>query len=196
MLKTKVILSSVTNLSDARYAAGMGVNYVGFSINPADARYLTVEQAKNISTWLSGVSIIGEVGSSPTNEMEAYGLSHFQTDNVSAIDDLREPILTLDINTTNSEQIISIIDKHSAGVDFFILNIEANQLSALHSQLEKLCATHRIFISTEFDTKNLAFVLSNIKPAGIVLFGSNEEKPGLSSYDGIADILEQLEEDC
>jgi len=195
MLQTKVILSRVTNLSDARYASGMGVDYIGFSINPENSQYVTSEQAKTISDWLSGVSIIADVGDSVTNDMADYAASYIQTNDASIINDLGEPILTLDVNKGNIDEVINSLATYFADVSFFILIVETKLLSSIQPQLKELCSKYPIYISTEFDSENLAYVLSDIKPTGIVLYGSVEEKPGFSSYDGIADILEQLEVD-
>ena len=195
MLQTKVILSRVTNLSDARYASGMGVDYIGFSINPENSQYVTIEQAKTISDWLSGVSIIADIGDSVTTDMAEYAAAYIQTSNTSLINELDEPILALDVNDVNINDVINTMATSSANVSFFILNVESELMSALQPQLKELCRKYPIYISAEFDSQNLAFVLSDIKPTGIVLLGSIEEKPGFSSYDGIADILEQLEED-
>ena len=193
MLQTKVILSRVTNLSDARYASGMGVDYIGFSINPENSQYVTIEQAKTISDWLSGVSIIADIGDYVITDMAEYAAAYIQTSNASLINELDEPILALDINDVNINDVINTMATSSANVSFFILNVESELMSALQPQLKELCRKYPIYISAEFDSQNLAFVLSDIKPTGIVLLGSIEEKPGFSSYDGIADILEQLE---
>lgn len=193
MLQTKVILSRVTNLSDARYASGMGVDYIGFSINPENSQYVTIEQAKTISDWLSGVSIIADIGDSVTTDMAEYAAAYIQTSNTSLINELDEPILALDVNDVNINDVINTMATSSANVSFFILNVESELMSALQPQLKELCRRYPIYISAEFDSQNLAFVLRDIKPTGIVLLGSIEEKPGFSSYDGIADILEQLE---
>ena len=193
MLQTKVILSRVTNLSDARYASGMGVDYIGFSINPENSQYVTIEQAKTISDWLSGVSIIADIGDYVITDMAEYAAAYIQTSNASLINELDEPILAIDINDVNINDVINTMATSSANVSFFILNVESELMSALQPQLKELCRKYPIYISAEFDSQNLAFVLSDIKPTGIVLLGSIEEKPGFSSYDGIADILEQLE---
>ena len=195
MLKTNVILSRGTNLSDARYAAGMGVNYIGFSINPENAEYVTVDQVKTISDWLSGVSFIGDVGDSLMSNVEEYGSTYIQISNALLIDDLDEPILSLDLTTDNKSEVINTLQTYSASVLFFIVNVDAEAFSSLQPQLKELCNNYQIYISTEFDSQKLALVLSEIKPTGIVLYGSNEEKPGFSNYDGIAEILEQLDEE-
>jgi phosphoribosylanthranilate isomerase len=195
MLKTKVILSHVTNLSDARYASGMGVNYIGFSINPENSQFVTAEEAKSISGWLSGVSIIGEIGSTLPADLKDYAATYVQTSNVLLVDTLTEPILALDVNPVNISEVIGSLNKYSDRVGLFVLNVEAEQLPDLQPQLSEFCSKYPVYISTEFDDKKLAYVLDEINPTGIVLYGSDEEKPGLSSYDGIADILELLEED-
>jgi hypothetical protein len=171
----------------------MGVDYIGFSINPENSQYVTIEQAKTISDWLSGVIIIADIGDSVTTDMAEYAASYIQTSNASLIHELDEPILALDVNDVNINDVFNTLASSSANVSSFIINVEADLMSALQPQLKELCRKYPIYISAEFDSQNLAFVLSDIKPTGIVLFGSIEEKPGLSSYDGIADILEQLE---
>ena len=193
MLQTKVILSRVTNLSDARYASGMGVDYIGFSINPKNSQYVTIEQAETISDWLSGVSIIADIGDSVTTDIAEYAAAYIQTSNASLINELDVPILALDVNDVNINDVINTMATSSADVSFFILNVESELMSVLQPQLKELCRKYPIYISAELDSQNLAFVLRDIKPTGIVLMGSTEEKPGFSSYDGIADILEQLE---
>jgi phosphoribosylanthranilate isomerase len=195
MLRTKVILSHVTNLSDARYAAGMGVNYIGFTVDPENRQYVTAIEAKAINDWLSGISIIAETGNTLFVDLQDYAYSFVQTSNTSLVAELDKPILQLDLNEINSTEVADILSTHAAGVSFFILSVDAEDLNTLQSQLLKLCADHPIYIATEFDSSNLEEVVETIMPTGIVLYGSDEEKPGLSSYDGIADILEQLEVD-
>ena len=195
MLKTKVILSSVTNLSDARYASGMGVDYIGFAINPASDQYVTAEEAKSIKDWLSGVSIIGDIGDALPEDMSDYASTYSQTNNISLVDKLDWPILKLEITIENIADLTAILNANTKSVNFFILSVDAEQLSSLQPQLKDICSNYPIYISTKYDDQNLSFVLAEINPTGIVLYGSKEIKPGLSSYDGIADILEQLEED-
>jgi len=171
----------------------MGVDYIGFSINPKNSQYVTIEQAETISDWLSGVSIIADIGDSVTTDIAEYAAAYIQTSNASLINELDVPILALDVNDVNINDVINTMATSSADVSFFILNVESELMSVLQPQLKELCRKYPIYISAELDSQNLAFVLRDIKPTGIVLMGSTEEKPGFSSYDGIADILEQLE---
>ena len=59
MLKTFVIVGEISNLSDARYCAGMGVDVLGFNINPVEETCVAPETLNEISGWVAGVAIHG-----------------------------------------------------------------------------------------------------------------------------------------
>ncbi|MEN8250903.1 MAG: hypothetical protein ABFS32_18365 [Bacteroidota bacterium] len=195
MLRTKVILSEVTNLSDARYASGMGVDYIGFSANPANNTYLAIDKIKEIATWLSGVMFIGNIGESIPENFEQDNFELIQTSNPPLINSFKNPVLLLDATKEEISEIEEAIINNSSAVSFFIIKISAETLKKNETQLKELCRAHSIFISTDFDETNVTSILDDLNPEGIVLYGSSEDKPGLSSYEGIADILENLETD-
>ena len=63
--KPLIYVSRITNLSDARYCAGMGVDMIGFVIDPIDADYVSPSLYQEIIGWISGpkkVIQIPEVG--------------------------------------------------------------------------------------------------------------------------------------
>ncbi len=187
MLKTRVILSEVVNLSDARYAAGMGVDYIGFAINPASNRLVTAAQAGAISEWLSGVEIIGDIGDTRPANLSEYRLDLIQTNNEGLLADLKAGILAVDVKDATER----LLARYKEQVVFFVLYSANPEADKQH--LASLCRQFPVFLATEFTAERLEVVLNAIQPAGIVLRGSEEEKPGLSNYDGIADILELLE---
>jgi len=59
-LKTKVKISQVTNLSDARYCAGMGVHYLGFNFVAGHEFYVQPEHFMEIRSWITGPELVGE----------------------------------------------------------------------------------------------------------------------------------------
>ena len=54
-------INAVTNLSDARYCAGMGVAFLGFCLDKSDPSYISPEQFKKITGWIQGVALVGEL---------------------------------------------------------------------------------------------------------------------------------------
>lgn len=195
MLKTKVILSNVTNLSDARYASGMGVDYIGFNINPENDQYVTPEQVKMITEWLSGVSIIGNIENLEEYNPDEYNTRFLQSNNRSIVEQADNSIFTLDFNIDDQARIHQILSELKDKVAFFVLNVEEAVLVSHTNVLTTMCKVFNIFISTNYVDKIIDLTLNEIEPMGIVIYGSKEEQPGLSSYDGIADILEQIEID-
>ena len=195
MLKTKVILSNVTNLSDARYASGMGVDYISFNINPENDQYVTSEQVKMITEWLSGVSIIGNIENLKEYNPDEYNTRFLQSNNRSIVEQADNSIFTLDFNIDDQARIHQILSELKDKVAFFVLNVEEAVLVSHTNVLTTMCKVFNIFISTNYVDKIIDLTLNEIEPMGIVIYGSKEEQPGLSSYDGIADILEQIEID-
>ncbi len=57
-LKLKVKVGGITNLSEARYCAGMGCDYLGF---PVGGQGLSVEEFKDIAGWVSGPTLVLEL---------------------------------------------------------------------------------------------------------------------------------------
>ncbi len=61
----KIKFSSITHLSDARYAAGAWADYIGFCFDPTSNKYIEPAKAKAIIEWLSGCNIVAEFGNQP-----------------------------------------------------------------------------------------------------------------------------------
>lgn len=193
MLKTKVLLSSVTNLSDARYAAGMGVDYIGFSLNPDNPHFVTSEDVNTIGNWLSGVSLVGELDSGLENYGD-YNIDYLLIKNQQLVGEFDEPILVFDVDPSTIDEVEANLNLNGEQLAFVVLKFKARDWHMLNTKLATWCAAHRCFLATDFNAVDLDELLS-IQAEGIVLYGSDETKPGLSSYEGIADILEQLELD-
>ena len=74
MYSSPVFFLSVNNLTVARYAAAMMVDYIGFCFDPSDEKFITVAKAKEIMGWLSGVQFVGEFRNKPLDEVLAIAL--------------------------------------------------------------------------------------------------------------------------
>lgn len=54
MLKTKVLVTDVNNLTDARYFAAWIVDWMSFNLDPERAQVLSIEQIIEIKNWVEG----------------------------------------------------------------------------------------------------------------------------------------------
>ena len=195
-LKTLVKVGNISNLSDARYCAGMGVEMLGFTVIEGRENFIPSKSYQEIRGWVSGPSVVAEV----------YGL-HAET-NITAIrndyspdflelsvDDLpnlSDKTLPLILLTTEDSLTKNLIQLNSIKerIAFLILEESNNTWSFI----EKTAAIFPVLVALE-SSLNLPGVLEKTNLKGIVLNGSQELKPGLKDYDQLAEVLEQLDTD-
>lgn len=193
-LKLSVKIGDVTNLSDARYAAGMGVDFIGFNIDANSENGVTPKAFKEIVNWISGVGIIGEIGAQLPDNQEEYPPYLIETNNPAIITPTTDFIFRINARELSLPAIEKLM-LDNKGAFFFVLELNKNQIEADFSSYAKLCALHPIYINTDFTEQLLEKVVSTINPKGIEIKGSLEDQPGFKDYDGIADVLEWLEEE-
>src|SRR5882672_2338725 len=81
MLITKVKVSNVTNLSEARYCAGMGVDFLSFPISSIDPKTY-----QEITGWVAGPKFGIEVSSESISSVLQYK-ADFIDANITQIDE-------------------------------------------------------------------------------------------------------------
>jgi phosphoribosylanthranilate isomerase len=64
--------SSITNLSDARYAAGAWADFIGFCFDPSLPEYIEPQKAKEITGWINGPVFTGEFGQQPIEWIQDF----------------------------------------------------------------------------------------------------------------------------
>jgi phosphoribosylanthranilate isomerase len=195
MLKLRVKLGQVSNLSDARYAAGMGVEAIGFNIDKDNPNYLDAKMVTEIMQWVSGVKIVVETGGALPDGLEEYKFDYVEVRHPDLLDDQAQYILKITVNKDNLYELESILAANANKVIYFVLIIAPPELAELGQELKVLAQTFPLFISSDFSPESLYYVLEVVQPEGIELKGGKEDKPGFKDYSGIADILELLEQD-
>ncbi|MGC3946998.1 MAG: hypothetical protein QM762_21190 [Chryseolinea sp.] len=180
-LKTLVKVGSLTNLSDARYCAGMDVQLLGFQAIPDRPGHITAARYQEIRGWISGPSIVAELHGAQSRE---------QVDSI--VEGFRPDYLELGIAEVPYAAHLSLP---------FILRLAPEDLYAPINPAYVLVNADdprsfdaprivQVFSQTEAET-----VLGFEDVGGIALLGSEEVSPGLKTYDTLAPILEMLETD-
>ncbi len=206
MLTRTVKISNVTNLSDARYCAGMGVEMLGFSIDENSANYISPKKFEDICSWLSGVTLVAETAH--TNpEIILETLSHYpvhaiQVESPDLLNYLHGEaalplILRISVDTYEAGEIDSILSRYGDDVSHFLLESDKDaELSDEWLQvLGKLSAEYSLLIGFGLDHEFSVSALTELFPSiGIALRGSEEIRPGFKDFGSMMDILEALEE--
>ncbi len=197
-LKVAVKVSNVTNLSDARYCAGMGADLIGFPIDDPLNDDL-IAKYKAIIGWLSGVEIVGEFASAdPELIQKADDLLNLNIIEIVADEHTLLPKLTKTVmlklyaDQLSAAAITSIIEKFANDVDWFDIDVKSNA-DISSDFITTLPHKDKIFISFGFNANNLDNFLNKTNCKGLGLKGGEEVKVGLKDFEELADILEKLE---
>ncbi len=178
-LKTNVLVTNITNLSEARYCAGMGVQFLAF-----DPTVVNTQTYKDITGWLQGPKFGIDVSGATQLPSDLNEFAHDFI--IVRFDQLHE--LPSSYNgelfvKVSSEEIGRVKSRFS--IRFFILvGWSKNELSlAPVNSIVPLASGESIDDLIEFSL------------AGFMLNGVAESKPGLVDYEELSVVLEKLEED-
>jgi phosphoribosylanthranilate isomerase len=197
-----VLISRVSNLSDARYCAGMMVDALSFNLNPSKPDYVSPTQYEDITQWVVGPKMIGELSGIQEGLLQQipneYALDSVLIDDPKKIDLVKtlgyEVIVRLNIDEIGSTtDLTHTIDSLHNQVSKLIIHSNQKNFKQIDDQFERFETTIPLIRSFGIDNNSIQ-TLPNFWD-GIELFGHAEERPGFHDYGAIMDILEYLEEE-
>jgi phosphoribosylanthranilate isomerase len=197
---TKIKLGSVNNLSDARYAAAAGIDYIGFCFDPLQLPYIAPIKAKEIIDWITGSYVVGEFGEQSLQEIadicELLDIDVIEVENRLYPDDLKslqKPIIKkLDIEKYSEEELKNELNAYALVADAFHFYVGSHNPDFDTTHALKLANDYRIIWGLDTHTGDIKNWVQSQHPFGINIIGGEEERPGIKDFDQIADILEQL----
>lgn len=202
-LKTEVKVGNISNLSDARYCAGMGVQYLGFSMDHNSEHFVDQNTLKTIKEWIVGPKIVGEFSrldltnhDYPSSGEELDCIEISDADSIETAEITGLPVIfKLDITNIGSvPELKGILDNLKDKVQFFLIEglpgPEIKKTDILY-----LASLYKIMIGFEMDQQSIHSWIDETDIFGISLKGGMEIKPGFKDYDELADILEEIEID-
>lgn len=184
-LKTKVIVGNITNLSEARYCAGMGVDFLAFPSHRIDPKTF-----QEITGWVSGPAHILDLTESEVipDELASYSADYVLV-NIQQLNKISDPIqypLIVFLKDL-SEWLILKSEILSRKIPLSYLIIESKNMVAI----DQLNTGFSVFV--RYDRQHTIEAILESGMGGVMLLGSDEEKPGLKDYSELSEILEALE---
>ena len=198
MLRTLIKVSNISNLSDARYCAGMGVEMLGFSMDE-----LSFEKFKEMRGWLAGVKVVGETDSQDILKIielnEIYKPDYVQVSDfqhITEIQKIGKPIiLKVDFATAN---LPALFQTMKGSVEYFLLE-NSDDFGvideAVLSQLDAWSFQFPLILGFGIKESNANDLLEQTQLSGFALRGNDEIRPGLGDSEELMNILEILETD-
>ena len=204
-LKSFVKISGINNLSDARYCAGMTVDILGFSFEPAHPDYIDPNKFTAITEWLSGVAFCAEFEMADAEQirdtLEQYPeIDYLQITNpdyLPALKLLQKPII-LRLSTslmTDWVRLEQLLEKSTSDVTFFLFERDTSREIASVKDVLNIAEDYPVLLGFGLEEDNVQKLLEQGDLKGIALRGGDEIKTGYKDFDELADILEAIEID-
>ena len=192
MLKTKIISSSITNLTDARYFSAWDVMGLGFDLNEGSSHFIPPNELLSIREWVSGPKIIGEFsGLQSQSEIEetigVLNLDMVQLGTFApseyhfSVPVLREVLIQNGASNVEADLLILKSEQANQTIEEIIKSVKVMNL------------TVPAYLDFNINANDISAILNSKLFEGIILRGGEEEKIGFKSYDEIDEILERLE---
>lgn len=194
MLKTQVKVSSIANLSDARYCAGMGVEWLGFPLQE-----ITIERFTEIRNWLAGVQIVGEFTKATADQIReavaTYKPDVIEIDSsvsLVAIQSIGIPkILRVNIDRDNLPAIFAASAPYVS--HFLVVGDSVDSLTGMEASVEIWSAQYPIILGLDIPEGDLDEWVEQSSIHGIGLVAGEEDRPGFRDFTDLMTILEKLE---
>lgn len=197
-LRYFVHVSSVSNLSDARYCSGMMVDSLGYNLDENSESRISYKTANEISKWVNGVKFVAEFNNSSSKYINKILDNSFfdsiEIDFKKSISDLKFDPQNIIIKITEPNSIDHKINNYLKSNFPLTQTIVVDNISSSSiNKLEVLDKRFMIIVNPFDKLENMLKILDKYK-YGILLKGSNEIRPGFKDYDTISDILESIED--
>ena len=199
-LKTFVKISNVSNLSDARYCAGMMVDVIGFNIDPSTDSFIGESDFSEITEWVAGVEFAGEFHLADEAQIreavKKYPVDYIEIANLDLVEKvglLGKPLIVrLSINTEDElnklKSTLSYLDELAKMV--LLKSDNESLFEEIDAQIGYYNGNLKLLKGFNTTTTN-----DLAKFPGIELEATAEERPGFKDYGDIMDVLEEIEED-
>jgi len=176
VLNRKILVQNITNLTDARYFAAWGVDYLSFNMNQDSEYYLPGEKISEIIEWVEGPAslieanaleflegIDGHILSSMYSSLPLNKEAFFRVPLTEVEKGLPSGNYITKVSTTEDITRLTAVTNHAEGCNIYI----------------DIC---------DYDLQHLDSLPSN----GLVIQGGEEEKVGVKSYDELDKLYDWL----
>jgi phosphoribosylanthranilate isomerase len=193
-LITKVKAGSVSSLSDARYFAGMGVDWLGFDVDSDSAHYVSPELYQSMAGWVTGPKRVVELPA--LNKVDLKKILEIYSPDALEVDTLQ--LQALKANTNVPIFVRVDLDKAQISPESLIVAdliiVSTAQPLQKKEIITSISKVADVFLSIESNDRDAKSLLTMLPLGGICLKGSPETKVGLKDYN-FADLLESLDAD-
>lgn len=205
---TKVKISGITRLDDARFCAAAGADFLGFVQHEASPRYVRPDVAREIVDWIAGPTPVGVFVDASADDVNATcaraGFRMAQLDGheppevCAAID---VPIIKAVrvAHDASAEHVRAMVEPYLGVVDFVLLDTFHTSLLGGTGEsfnwrvARDLGAEVDLFLAGGISAANVAEAVATMRPYAVDLSSSVESAPGVLDLDTLAAFFDAVE---
>jgi phosphoribosylanthranilate isomerase len=181
----KIFAADVGNLSDARYFAALGADFLSFDLSPFSEEKW--QKAMAMAEWIDGPKLV--IPLSLTEKMNHVGNYALLFDTP----DQKAPFPNTDVFfTITLDSLSDNLPANSFTNGSLIVSGNVEDLEQKGAALKNICLRMPVYLDLSTRTENLTDLIIDLKPEGVVVRGGQEEKPGFKSFDELDTLFDQL----
>lgn len=194
VMKKKLLITGVSNLTDARYFAAVDADYIGFKINSFDDKYINEVSISEIMNWVEGPSLAVETSVQVEQDLESLGELEPSLVIIPPFGEFEAPksMMTMRVHLANQNLVLDNNANYHM-VDFYAESVRLTD--EWISKIEELASSHTVFVKPLPLVEEVEKLLKIDSIEGVVLMGSEEEEVGLKSFEEVDDIIDLLVEE-
>ena len=177
MIENKLIAQNITNLTDARYFAAWGVDYISFNTQSGSEFEISLEDIKEIADWIEGPKVLIESNSLEFDEIaDGYILDNIYSS---------LPISKESFFRTSLEE----VQKSLPAGNYIIKLNSTEELETVRSLNEGVISNINLYL----DISDIKLTeKASLGHHGLVIQGGEEEKAGVKSFDELDELYDIL----
>ena len=194
-----VKMNHVAHLSDARYGAGMGVQWLGVQCSPGDC-YLSSDAFSAIATWVVGPEFVAEITALSVLEARDwlqtrytdYGISTVEISDARLLADLPAEIpffYRQKLQTAEDLQEVAALPRTPQQ---YVLSLDETW-PKLRTEVLQFARTHSVLLHAPLSLSEITALRGKV--AGLALDSTPEPRSGWQDYGFLAEVLELLDEE-
>lgn len=205
--RTRIKICGITNLEDARFAAGALVDYLGFIFYEPSPRYIEPGEAGAIINWLEGPEKVGVFVNQPLDDVNQIatqtGLDYVQLhgdESVEYCELVEKPIIkVIHIEEETVDYLLKHqIEQYTEVADFLLFDTKIDGLwggtgkSFDWSMITDLDIDIPFFLSGGLNSENIQEAIKTVQPYAVDVSSSLEQKPGLKDFAKIEAFMDEI----
>lgn len=199
-MSTKIKICGITNLADARYAAGASADYLGFILHPGSPRYVGPEMVRDIREWLYGPQTVGVfVDLTAEAVEEATAIAGFDliqlhgNETPEACSSISKPVIKAvhiggsgTASASTAEELLVVAERYEGAADYLLLDTARGGLSGGTGEAFDWSIVPDlplpVFLAGGLNPENVGKAIQACRPFAVDSSSGVEEAPGRKDF--------------